>query len=149
MQQLYHHTRMFGSSASDGFARTMVVVKLRAAMGRTEEPAERSAAPIARLLDIRRLILGDGTELAGVATRVGCLDEANGGGWAWWCCYAIVEVIENSGASIRRGAISPEATDRVSVPRRVHCIQLCRASEPGRLYDHLLPPILAYALRPC
>lgn len=63
---------MFGVSASDGFARTMVVVKLRAVIGRTEEPAERSAAPSARLLERRRLIMKGGGEQKSLTTLVGC-----------------------------------------------------------------------------
>lgn len=136
VRRAHHRTRMFGSSASDGFARTRVVVKLRAAMGRTEEPAERSAAQIARVLDRRRLILGGITELAGLATLVGCLDEANGGGWACWCCYAIVEVIENSGASIRRGA------NRRPRPTGLACQDVCslHTALPGVCSRPLLRP---------
>lgn len=46
-------TLMFGTfskSASTGFARERVVVKLRAALARTQEPAARTAAPNGRLL---------------------------------------------------------------------------------------------------
>lgn len=139
------HTRMFWKESVSGpgsFVRTRVVVKLRAALVRTEEPVDRSAAPRARVLDRRRLMVGDGEEQTSLATLVGYAGRGQ-----WREEVLVMAACTGSRGHHQLGRLNSPARCR---PTGLACQanslrQLCPATVPGRFYDHLLLPILAYA----